>query len=280
MHAENGGAIDVIVQRALAHGKRAPKYHALTRPVTAEAEATSRAIALAEMAGTPVYIVHLSCNEALEKVREARDRGLRVYAETCPQYLYLSLENMDGPGFDGAKYVFTPPLREKWHQEKLWLGLAKDDLQVVSTDHCPFCMKEQKELGKDDFTKIPNGGPGIEHRMSLVYSGGVHGGKFSANRFVQLVSTAPAKLFGLYPRKGTVAVGSDADLIVFDADEEQTISVKTHHMRVDYSMFEGTRVKGVPKTVLSQGRVIVENGKFVGQVGAGEFLKRENPARV
>ena len=280
MHAENGGAIDVIVQRALALGKRAPKYHALTRPVTAEAEATSRAIALAEMAGTPVYIVHLSCNEALEKVREARDRGLRVYAETCPQYLYLSLENMDGPGFDSAKYVFTPPLREKWHQEKLWLGLAKDDLQVVSTDHCPFCMKEQKELGKDDFTKIPNGGPGIEHRVSLVYSGGVHGGKFSANRFVQLVSTAPAKLFGLYPRKGTVAVGSDADLIVFDADEEQTISVKTHHMRVDYSMFEGTRVKGVPKTVLSQGRVIVENGKFVGKVGAGQFLKRENPARV
>jgi dihydropyrimidinase len=280
MHAENGGAIDVIVQRALAEGKRAPKYHALTRPVTAEAEATSRAIALAEMAGTPVYIVHLSCNEALEKVREARDRGLRVYAETCPQYLYLSLEKLDGPGFDGAKYVFTPPLREKWHQEKLWQGLAKDDLQVVSTDHCPFCMKEQKELGKDDFTKIPNGGPGIEHRMSLVYSGGVHGGKFSANRFVQLVSTAPAKLFGLYPRKGTVAVGSDADLIVFDADEEQTISVKTHHMRVDYSMFEGTRVKGVTKTVLSRGRVIVENGKFVGKVGAGEFLKRENPARV
>ncbi len=280
MHAENGGAIDVIVQRALAEGKHAPKYHALTRPETAEAEATSRAIALAEMAGTPLYIVHLSCNEALEKVREARDRGLRVYAETCPQYLYLSLENMDGPGFDGAKYVFTPPLREKWHQEKLWQGLAKDDLQVVSTDHCPFCMKEQKELGKDDFTKIPNGGPGIEHRMSLVYSGGVHGGKFSANRFVQLVSTAPAKLFGLYPRKGTVAVGSDADLIVFDANEEQTISVKTHHMRVDYSMFEGTRVKGVPKTVLSRGRVIVEGGKFVGKVGAGEFLKRENPARV
>jgi dihydropyrimidinase len=280
MHAENGGAIDVIVQRALAEGKRSPKYHALTRPVTAEAEATSRAIALAEMAGTPVYIVHLSCNEALEKVREARDRGLRVYAETCPQYLYLSLDNMDGPGFDGAKYVFTPPLREKWHQEKLWQGLAKDDLQVVSTDHCPFCMKEQKELGKDDFTKIPNGGPGIEHRVSLVYSGGVHGGKFSANRLVQLVSTAPAKLFGLYPRKGTVAVGSDADLIVFDANEEQTISVKTHHMRVDYSMFEGTRVKGVPKTVLSRGRVIVENGKFVGKVGAGEFLRRENPARV
>src|SRR5271168_359193 len=280
MHAENGGAIDVIVQRALAEGKRAPKYHALTRPTTAEAEATNRAIALAEMAGAPVYIVHLSCNDALEKVREARDRGLPTFAETCPQYLYLSLENMDAPGFEGAKYVFTPPLREKWNQEKLWEGLAKDDLQAVSTDHCPFCYKEQKELGKDDFTKIPNGGPGIEHRLSLVYSGGVHGKRFSANRFVQLVSTAPAKLFGLYPRKGTVAVGSDADLVIFDAEEEQTISVKTHHMRVDYSMFEGTRVKGVTKTVLSRGRVIVENGKFVGKAGAGEFLKRENPAKV
>jgi dihydropyrimidinase len=280
MHAENGGAIDVIVQRALAEGKRAPKYHALTRPVTLEAEATSRAIALAEIAGTPVYIVHLSCNEALEKVREARDRGLRVYAETCPQYLYLSLENMDAPGFEGAKYVFTPPLREKWHQEKLWQGLAQDDLQVVSTDHCPFCMKEQKEMGKDDFTKIPNGGPGIEHRLSLVYNGGVHGGKFSPNRFVQLVSTAPAKLFGLYPRKGTIAVGSDADLIVFDPNEEQIISVKTHHMRVDYSMFEGTRVKGVTKTVLSRGRTIIDNGGFTGKAGAGEFLKRENPAKL
>jgi dihydropyrimidinase len=280
MHAENGGAIDVIVQRALAEGKRAPKYHALTRPVTLEAEATSRAIALAEIAGTPVYIVHLSCNEALEKVREARDRGLRVYAETCPQYLYLSLENMDAPGFESAKYVFTPPLREKWHQEKLWQGLAQDDLQVVSTDHCPFCMKEQKELGKDDFTKIPNGGPGIEHRLSLVYNGGVHGGKFSPNRFVQLVSTAPAKLFGLYPRKGTAAVGSDADLIVFDPNEEQIISVQTHHMRVDYSMFEGTRVKGATKTVLSRGRTIIDNGRFTGKAGAGEFLKRENPAKL
>jgi dihydropyrimidinase len=280
MHAENGGAIDVIVQRALAEGKRAPKYHALTRPTTAEAEATSRAIALAEMAGAPVYIVHLSCNDALEKVREARDRGLRAYAETCPQYLFLSLENMDVPGFEGAKYVFTPPLREKWHQEKLWQGLARDVLQVVSTDHCPFCYKEQKELGKDDFTKIPNGGPGIEHRLSLVYTGGVHGNRFSPNRFVQLVSTAPAKLFGLYPRKGTIAVGSDADIVVFDPNEEQTISAKTHHMRVDYSMFEGIRVKGVPKIVLSRGRTLVENGQFLGRPGAGEFLKRENPARI
>lgn len=275
MHAENGGAIDVIVKRALAEGKTAPKYHALTRPTTAEAEATGRAIALAEMAGAPVYIVHMSCNEALEKVREARDRGLPVYAETCPQYLYLSLENMDAPGFEGAKYVFTPPLREKWHQEKLWQGLARDTLQVVSTDHCPFCYKEQKEMGRGDFTKIPNGGPGVEHRLSLIYSGGVHGGHFNANRFVQLVSTAPAKLFGLYPRKGTIAVGSDADLVIFDPNEEQVLSAKTHHMRVDYSMFEGIKVKGVAKIVLSRGRVLVDNGKFLGRAGAGEFLRRK-----
>src|SRR5690242_8288214 len=274
MHAENGSAIDVIVQQALAEGKTAPKYHALTRPTTAEAEAVGRAVALAEMAGAPLYIVHLSCNEALEKVREARDRGLPVYAETCPQYLYLSIENFDAPGFEGAKYVFTPPLREKWHQEKLWQGLAKDTLQVVSTDHCPFCFKEQKELGKDDFTKIPNGGPGIEHRLSLIYTGGVHGKHFSPNRFVQLVSTAPAKLFGLYPRKGTIAVGSDADLVLFDPNHEEVISAKTHHMRVDYSMFEGVKIKGAPKSVFSRGRAVIDSGKFVGRPGSGQFLRR------
>jgi dihydropyrimidinase len=274
MHAENGGAIDVIVEQALAEGKKAPKYHALTRPTTAEAEAVSRAIALAEMAGAPLYIVHLSCNDALEKVREARDRGLPVYAETCPQYLYLSLEHMDAPGFEGAKYVFTPPLREKWHQEKLWNGLKRDHLQVVSTDHCPFCFKEQKELGRDDFTKIPNGGPGIEHRMSLIYSGGVAGGRFSVNRFVELVSTTPAKLFGLYPRKGTIAVGSDADVVIFDPNRKHTISAKTHHMRVDYSMFEGIEVTGMPDIVLSRGRVVVEADAFRGVTGSGEFLRR------
>jgi len=230
------------------------------------------------MAGAPVYIVHLSCNEALEKVREARDRGLPAYAETCPQYLYLSLENMDAPGFEGAKYVFTPPLREKWHQEKLWQGLAKDTLQVVSTDHCPFCFKEQKELGKDDFTKIPNGGPGIEHRLSLVYTGGVHGKHFSPNRFVQLVSTAPAKLFGLYPRKGTIAVGSDADLVIFDPHHDEVISAKTHHMRVDYSMFEGIRTKGAARTVFSRGRAVIDAGQFVGRPGAGQFLRRQTYA--
>ena len=274
MHAENGGAIDVIVKQALAEGKTAPKYHALTRPTTAEAEAVSRAVALSEMAGAPLYIVHLSCNDALEKVREARDRGLPVYAETCPQYLYLSLDNMDAPGFEGAKYVFTPPLREKWHQEKLWDGLKRDHLQVVSTDHCPFCFKEQKELGKDDFTKIPNGGPGIEHRMSLIFSGGVASGKFSANRFVEIVSTSPAKLFGLYPRKGTIAVGSDADIVVFDPKRKHTISAKTHHMRVDYSMFEGITVTGMPDVVLSRGRVLVEGEQFHGKPGTGNFLKR------
>ncbi len=280
MHAENGSAIDVIVQQALAEGKKAPKYHALTRPTTAEAEATARAIALAEMAGAPIYIVHLSCNDALEKVREARDRGLPVYAETCPQYLYLSIENFDAPGFEGAKYVFTPPLREKWHQEKLWNGLKCDHLQVVSTDHCPFCFKEQKELGKDDFTKIPNGGPGVEHRMSLIYSGGVASGRFSANRFVELVSTTPAKLFGLYPRKGTIAVGSDADLVVFDPKRKHTISAKTHHMRVDYSMFEGIEVTGMPDVVLSRGKVVIEHDKFVGRAGQGQFLRRATYAQV
>src|SRR5437763_13416721 len=280
MHAENGSAIDVIVQQALAEGKKAPKYHALTRPTTAEAEATARAIALAEMAGAPVYIVHLSCNDALEKVREARDRGLPVYAETCPQYLYLSIENFDVPGFEGAKYVFTPPLREKWHQEKLWKGLKQDQLSVVSTDHCPFCMKEQKELGKDDFTKIPNGGPGVEHRMSLIYSGGVAGGRFSANRFVEMVSTTPAKLFGLYPRKGTIAVGNDADIVIFNAKKQHTISAKSHHMRVDYSMFEGIIVTGVPEAVLSRGRVVVDGDKFLGRAGQGEFLKRATYAQI
>jgi dihydropyrimidinase len=280
MHAENGGAIDVIVQQALAEGKTAPKYHALTRPVTAEAEATSRAIALAEMAGAPLYIVHLSCNEALEKVREGRDRGLPVYAETCPQYLYLSLEDMEAPGFEGAKYVFTPPLREKWHQERLWSGLKHDHLSVVSTDHCPFCFKEQKEMGKGDFTKIPNGGPGIEHRMSLIYSGGVAAGRFNVNRFVEITSTTPAKLFGLYPKKGTIAVGSDADLVIFDANRKHTISAKTHHMRVDYSMFEGITVTGMPDIVMSRGRLVVEGEAFSGKPGTGNFIKRSTYSDV
>jgi dihydropyrimidinase len=276
MHAENGGVIDVLVKKALAEGKTAPKYHALTRPARAEAEATHRAIALAEMAGVPIYIVHLSAAEALEMVTQARDRGLPAYAETCPQYLFLSYDNYEEPGFDGAKYVMSPPLRGKETHDRLWRGLASNDLQAVSTDHCPFCMKEQKELGRDDFSKIPNGAPGIETRMSLVFDGGVRTGKIGLNRFVELTSTSPAKIFGLFPRKGTIAPGSDADLVVFDPNRKVTLSAKTLHMKVDYNPYEGREVTGTADTVLSRGRVIVDKGKFVGRAGAGTFLKR-NP---
>ncbi|HME09707.1 MAG TPA: dihydropyrimidinase [Bryobacteraceae bacterium] len=274
MHAENGSVIDVIVQKALAEGKTAPIYHALTRPTIAEAEAVHRAIAMAEMAGVPIYIVHLSCEDALNQVREARDRGLPAFAETCPQYLLLSQEEMERPDFEGAKYVFTPPLREKKNLPKLWEGLKHDHLQVVSTDHCPFCFKEQKSLGKDDFTKIPNGGPGIENRLQLIYHHGVNEGRLSLNRFVELVSTTPARIFGMYPRKGEIAPGSDADLVIWDPQAPYTISAATHHMRVDYSMFEGFEVKGNVKTVLSRGEVIVNNGAFLGKSGRGEYLRR------
>ena len=274
MHAENGGVIDVIVRRALAEGKTAPIYHALTRPVTAEAEAVNRAIAMAEIAGVPIYIVHLSSEDALNKVREARDRGLPAFAETCPQYLLLSVEELARPNFEGAKYVFTPPLREKHHPPKLWDGLKNDHLQVVSTDHCPFCFEDQKALGKDDFTKIPNGGPGVENRLQLLFHHGVNQGKLSLNRFVELVSTTPARLFGLYPRKGTLAAGSDADIVVWDPQASHVISAKTHHMRVDYSMFEGFTVKGNAKLVMSRGEVIVEDGQFHGRAGRGQLLKR------
>jgi dihydropyrimidinase len=274
MHAENGGVIDVLVKRALAEGKTAPKYHALTRPARAEAEATHRAIALAEMADVPIYIVHLSAAEALEMVTEARDRGLPAYAETCPQYLFLSYDNYEEPGFEGAKYVMSPPLRPKETQARLWRGLAFNDLQVVSTDHCPFCMKEQKILGQDDFSKIPNGAPGIETRMSLVYDGGVRAGRISLNRFVELTSTSPAKIFGLFPRKGTIAPGSDADIVVFDPEKQMTLSAKTHHMRVDYNPYEGRTVTGVTDTVISRGRVIIDHGTFTGRAGSGSFLRR------
>jgi dihydropyrimidinase len=274
MHAENGGVIDVLVQRALAAGQTAPRYHALTRPSRAEAEATHRAIALAEIADVPIYIVHLSSAEALQMVTEARDRGLPACAETCPQYLFLSYDNYEEPGFAGAKYVMSPPLREKANQDQLWRGLAFDDLQVISTDHCPFCMKEQKELGTNDFSKIPNGAPGIETRMSLVYDGGVAAGRISLNRFVELTSTSPAKMFGLFPRKGTIAPGSDADIVVFDPTRTITLAAKTLHMNVDYNPYEGRQVTGATHTVLSRGRLVIENGKFVGRAGAGGFLKR------
>src|SRR5579875_3107070 len=270
MHAENGSVIDVIVRQALAEGKTAPIYHALTRPTIAEAEAVQRAIAMAEMAGAPVYIVHLSSEDALNQVREARDRGLPAFAETCPQYLLLSLEEtMNHNSFEDAKWVFTPPLREKKNQPKLWDGLKHDHLQVVSTDHCPFCFADQKTLGKDDFTKIPNGGPGIENRMQLIHHHGVNAGRLTLNRFVEITSTAPARIFGMYPKKGTIAAGSDADLVLWDPNAEHTISAATHNMRVDYSMFEGFRVRGNAKHVYSRGELIVENGSYLGKAGRG-----------
>lgn len=275
MHAENGSVIDVIIARALAEGKTAPVYHALTRPPRAEAEAVHRAIAMAEIAGAPVYIVHLSCEHALNEVREARDRGVPAFAETCPQYLLLSIEELERPNFEGAKYVFTPPLRPKEHLPKLWDGLKHDHLQVVSTDHCPFCFEDQKILGKDDFTKIPNGGPGIENRLQLIYHHGVNQGKLTLNRFVEITSTAPARIFGMYPRKGEIAPGSDADVVIWDPKARHTISAKTHHMRVDYSMFEGFEIEGNARTVLSRGEVIVDRGEWKGKAGRGNYLRRE-----
>jgi len=275
MHAENGSVIDVIVQQALAEGKTAPIYHALTRPTRAEAEAVHRSIAMAEMAGVPVYIVHLSSEDALNQVREARDRGLPAFAETCPQYLLLSIEDVQDKGWEGAKYVFTPPLREKKNQPKLWEGLRKDNLQVVSTDHCPFCFEDQKALGKDDFTKIPNGGPGIENRLQLLHHHGVGLGNLTLNRFVELVSTAPARIFGMYPKKGVLAVGSDADIVLWDPVAAHTISAATHHMRVDYSMFEGFHVRGNARDVYSRGELIVSQGRFIGTAGRGQYLRRE-----
>jgi dihydropyrimidinase len=273
MHAENGIVINEIIKRALAAGRTAPKYHALTRPTIAEAEGVHRAIAIAEMAEAPVYIVHLSCADALTQVREARDRGIPAFAETCPQYLFLSIDDY-GEDFEGAKYVMTPPLREKWNQSELWKGLRTDDLQVISTDHCPFCMKEQKELGRDDFSKIPNGAPGVEHRVPLIFNGACIEQGLSLNRFVELTSTAAAKMFGLFPKKGTIAVGSDADIVIFDPEREQTISASTHHMNVDYSAYEGKTIRGVVETVLSRGRVVIENGEYKGKPGDGRFLKR------
>jgi dihydropyrimidinase len=277
MHAENGGVIDTLVKEALRKGQTAPKYHALTRPTRAEGEATGRAIALAEMAGVPIYIVHLSCSDALEKVKQARDMGLPAYAETCPQYLFLSYDDYERPGFEGAKYVMSPPLREKWNQEALWKGLAKNDLQVVSTDHCPFCMNEppQKQLGKDDFSKIPNGAPGIETRLMLVWDGGVRAGKIDMHRFVEIVSTNPAKMFGLWPKKGTLAVGSDGDMVLFDPEKETTLSAKALHMRVDYNPYEGRVVRGGPAMVLSRGEVVVDHGEFKGRPGRGQYVKRQ-----
>jgi dihydropyrimidinase len=273
MHAENGLAIDVIAADTVAAGTTDPIGHGLARYSVLEGEATNRVIRLAEAARVPVYIVHLSAREALNAVRMARDEGLPAFAETCPQYLFLSLDDM-GNGFEGAKFICSPPLRSEDHQPELWKGLVKDDLQVVSTDHCPFDFHGQKDLGKGDFRKVPNGLPGVEDRMDLLHDGGVVAGKISKERWVEITSTAPAKLFGMYPRKGAVAVGSDADLVVYDPNRKRTISAASHHMDVDYSCYEGRGVQGASDVVLSRGSVVVRDGQFTGRKGHGQFLKR------
>jgi dihydropyrimidinase len=283
MHAENGMAIDVLREQALERGETDPVYHSLTRPASTESEAVHRAIVLAELAGAHLYVVHMSAKEALEEIAKARDKGLPVFAETCPQYLFLSVEDhVSAEGFEGAKYVCSTPIRrrEEGHQDALWMGLATNDLQVVSTDHCPFCMDDhpilgtQKRLGEGDFTKIPNGLPGVEDRFQLMYQGGVVEGRIDLNRWIELTSTAAAKLFGMYPKKGTIAVGSDADIVIFDPDAEWTKSVSQHHMDVDYSPYEGKEVKGRVDTVLLRGNVIVDGDEYLGTKIDGEYVPR------
>jgi dihydropyrimidinase len=273
MHAENGLAIDVIAAETVAAGTTDPIGHGLARYSVLEGEATNRVIRLAQAAHVPVYIVHLSAREALDAVRLARDDGLPAFAETCPQYLFLSLDDL-GHGFEGAKFVCSPPLRTADHQPELWKGLVKDDLQVVSTDHCPFDFHGQKDLGKTDFRMIPNGLPGVEDRMDLLHDGGVVEGRITKERWVEITSTAPARLFGMYPRKGTISVGADADIVVYDPNRKRTISAKTHHMAVDYSCYEGRSVQGAADIVMSRGSVVVRDGEFSGRKGAGQFLKR------
>ena len=277
MHAENGTAIDVLVKQALARGETAPINHGLTRPWETEEEATHRAIMLARLTGAPLYVVHMSAKQAVVTLQAHRDQGLNVFGETCPQYLYLSLEEQLGaPGFEGAKWVCSTPLRSRaeGHQEALWTYLKTNDLSVVSTDHCPFCFKEQKELGIGDFSKIPNGIGSVEHRMDLVYQG-VADGRISKERWVELCSTTPARMFGLYPRKGVIAPGSDADIVIYDPAGHTSIGLeKTHHMNMDHSAWEGYEIDGHVDTVLSRGSVVVDGGAFHGRPGHGRFVKR------
>ena len=274
VHAENGDAIDVLVKRALAEGKTEPKWHAATRPPLTEGEATNRAIQLARVADAPLYVVHVSCKESIEPIARARQAGWKAWGETCPQYLFIDETALDQPFSEGAKYIYTPPPRPKEHQEHLWHALESDVLSIVSTDHCPFRIKDQKTLGEGDFSKIPNGGPGIENRLHLLHHFGVNAGRFSLNRLVELTSTNVAKFFGMYPRKGTIAVGSDADIVVWDPEKRLTISAATHHSNVDYNLFEGTEVVGAPEVVLVRGQVIVENDELVGKPGDGQFIRR------
>jgi len=279
VHAENGTVIDAIVKEALEVGNTGPLYHALTRPTVAEAEAVHRVVAISELAGrASTYIVHVSCEQAMREVEAARQRGLPVMGETCTQYLVLSIEDdMGKPGFEDAKYVFTPPLRQKQNQQPLWDALRKDVLQVVSTDHCPFRFSDQKTLGVGNFTKIPNGGPGIENRMQLVYHHGVNAGRISLERFVEITAEAPAKIFGMYPRKGVLAVGSDADILIWDPKAKYTITAATQSMHTDYSIFEGFEVDGNVRQVYSRGELVVNGGQFVGRVGRGQYLHRGLP---
>jgi dihydropyrimidinase len=276
VHAENGGVIEALVAEALRRGESAPRYHAPTRPPRAEAEATARAVALAEMAGAPVFIVHVSCAEALEAVRQGRRRGVALAAETCPQYLCLSGDEYERGGFEAAKFVMSPPLRPAADQAALWDGLARRDLDTVGTDHCPFGFSDppHKQRGRDDFSQIPNGAPGIETRLTLLWDAGVRTGRITPERFVEITAAAPARVFGLWPRKGTIAVGSDADVVIWNPEKRTTLSAATQHMRVDYSLYEGRAVTGAPDTVLSRGEVIVDRGAFVGRTGRGRFLAR------
>jgi dihydropyrimidinase len=274
IHAENADVIDVLVKDALAQGNTAPKYHSLTRPPETEGEATNRAIQLARMARCPVYIVHVTCKDAIDPIERAREAGWEVWGETCTQYLRVDFSHLDQPGFEGAKYVYTPPPREKHHVDACWEAIRTDALSAVSTDHAPFNFVGQKDMGKDDFSKIPNGPPGIEERLKLLHEFGVRAGRFDLNRLVQLWATNPAKIFGLYPRKGTITVGGDGDLVIFDPQKKHTISVETHHSTCDYNLFEGTEVTGVPETVLLRGRLVVDNGELVAPAGTGQFIKR------
>ncbi|HSV80272.1 MAG TPA: dihydropyrimidinase [Ramlibacter sp.] len=281
LHAENGTVIDLLIREALAQGHTSPRYHALTRPSILEGEATHRGIKLAELAQAPVYFVHLSAKEALAHVIEARDAGIPVFAETCPHYLFFDDSVYDSDDFSLARYVMSPPLRSREAQDALWTALKTDDLQLVSTDHCPFCMKEghlgrvrQKMHGKDDFSRIPNGAPGIETRMTMIYDGGVRTGRLSLNRFVALTATAPAKLFGLFPQKGTIAVGSDADLVLFDPEADHVLSAHTHHSNCDYTLFEGRHVHGKVRQVYSRGDLIVDGEAWLGRPGRGRFVRR------
>jgi len=274
VHAENGDVIAVLVEQALAAGHTEPKYHALTRPPEAEGEATNRAIQLARLAGAPLYVVHVTCKEAVEPIALAREKGWDVWGETCTQYFFNSLDDIAKPNFEGAKYVYSPPVRDKSNHDVLWNAVRTDALSVISTDHCAFLFDGQKTLGKDDFSKIPNGGPGLENRLQMIHEFGVRAGRISLNRMVELLATNPAKLFGLYPRKGTIAVGSDADLVVFDPARTVTISAASHHSKADYNLYEGTTVTGTPELVLLRGNVLVENGTLVASPGIGRFVPR------